>query len=80
MEFEKLYMFNPFTIQNADSKQNETEDVTIQETTIETTKSDETESIEEQQNTEIVQSKSENIEIETEISNLQELVNEGNQQ
>jgi len=65
---------------NADSKQNETEDVTIQETTIETTKSDETESIEEQQNTEIVQSKSENIEIETEISNLQELVNEGNQQ
>ena len=21
MEFEKLYMFNPFTIQNADSKQ-----------------------------------------------------------
>ena len=65
---------------NADSKQNETEDVTIQETTIETTKSDETESIEEQQNTEIVQSKSENIEIETEISNLQELMNEGNQQ
>ena len=48
--------------------------------TIETTKSDETESIEEQQNTEIVQSKSENIEIETEISNLQELMNEGNQQ